>query len=444
MMGKTDRPARMRQIVVALALMLLAACGGSPSSGSSGGSSGGSSSSSGGTVTLSNFTAVTVDAGPAALDVGPNAYTATNIPYVTVTVCAPGSTTNCQTIDHVLLDTGSTGLRLEASVLNSSLLSGLTTQLDPAGNGVGECYEYVDNYVFGSVRVGDFTIGGESVSSMPLQVIGDTTGGFGTVPNSCSSSGGSNMNTVQALGANGIIGVGLAPIDCGQTCNTAGGAGGAIYYDCPASGCANVVSRAATTTAPYQQLPNPVAAFAVDNNGTVMSLPSVAPAGVVSVTGTIYFGIGTETNNALGSATVLPTDDYGYVTATYNGTALPNSFLDSGSNYYYFVDNSITQCTETGYTGFYCPSSALSLTPTISGHGGGTASAAFTLYNTYTEPAATSNAVPGIGANPNTLSFSQPITNSFDFGLPFFFGRNVYTAISGRQAGSTTGPYFAF
>lgn len=435
---------------MAMVLLLLAACSGGGSTipsgnSSSGGSSGGSSSSSsGGTTPLTNFTTVTIDAGPAALNVGPDAYTATNIPYVTVTVCAPGSTSNCQTIDHILLDTGSTGLRLEAAVLNPALLAGLTTQTDPAGNGVAECYEFVDNYVFGSVRMGDMTIGGESVSSIPMQVIGDTSGGFATVPNACSSSGGTNMNTVQALGANGMIGVGLAPVDCGSTCVHSNGGGGAIYYDCPASGCADVVARAANTSAPFEQLPNPVAAFPIDNNGTILSLPSVAPTGVVTLTGTLYFGIGTQTNNALGSATVLPANAYGEITATYNGTNLSSSFLDSGSNDYFFIDTGIPECTEANYKGYYCPASPLSLSPTLSGYRSGSASAAFTLYNAYTEPGATSNAVPGIGANPNDLAFSQPIANSFDFGLPFFYGRNVYTAISGRAAGGVVGPYFAF
>ena len=438
------------QIVAALALLLVAACSGgsatpTPNGGSSTTSSGGaSSSSSGGTGPLTNFTTVTVDAGPAALNVGANAYTATNIPYVTVTICAPGSTTNCQTIDHVLLDTGSTGLRLEASVLNAGLLGALTPELDPAGNGIGECYEFVDNYVFGSVRVGDFTIGGESVAALPMQVIGDTTGGFGTVPNACSSSGGTNMNTVQALGANGIIGVGLGAVDCGSNCTRASGSGGAIYYDCPATGCSGLVSRVASTTAPFEQLPNPVVGFPVDNNGTILSLPAVAPGGVATLTGTLYFGIGTQTNNALGAANVLLANSYGEITATYNGTPLTSSFLDSGSNNYYFIDNAITTCTQANYTGYYCPASPLSLAPTLTGSRGGSASAAFTLYNAYTEPLSTSNAVPGIGANPNLLGFSQPITNSFDFGLPFFFGRNVYTAIQGRTAGGTAGPYFAF
>ncbi len=62
-----------------------------------------------------NTATVTVDAGPAALASGPDGYSAFNQPYVTVTVCAPGSTSNCQTIDHVLLDTGSVGLRLLAA-----------------------------------------------------------------------------------------------------------------------------------------------------------------------------------------------------------------------------------------------------------------------------------------------------------------------------------------
>jgi hypothetical protein len=34
--------------------------------------------------------------------------------------------------------------------------------------------------------------------------------------------------------------------------------------------------------------------------------------------------------------------------------------------------------------------------------------------------------------------------DSFDFGLPFFFGRTVYTAIEGQPTPGGTGPYVAF
>ena len=46
---------------------------------------------------------------------------AINTAYTTVTVCAPGSTSNCQTIDHIQVDTGSSGLRILSEVLTITL-----------------------------------------------------------------------------------------------------------------------------------------------------------------------------------------------------------------------------------------------------------------------------------------------------------------------------------
>ena len=37
-----------------------------------------------------------------------------------------------------------------------------------------------------------------------------------------------------------------------------------------------------------------------------------------------------------------------------------------------------------------------------------------------------------------------PAFPGFDWGLPFFYGRSVYTAIAGHTAGSAIGPYFAY
>ncbi len=443
--------------VLSLAL-LLAACGGGGGGGgvSSSSGSGGASNPSGGStttpppVTLSNFTTLTVDAGPAALDTGPNAYTQDDVAYVSVTICAPGSTTNCQTIDHVEVDTGSVGLRIFGSVINSSLLGALPNETDTSSNPVGECYAYVDGYVFGSVRQADFTVGGEKVASMPFQVMADG-GAFANAPTSCSSGGGTNLNTVQAFGANGIIGIGTTATDCGGSCEINGQSGAAIYYDCPTSGCASIIARNAATTAPFQQLPNPVAAMSTDNNGTLISLPAPASTGQASLTGTIYFGIGTQTNNGLGSAQVLTVTTSasnlgpGILTATYNGKTLDNSFLDTGSNAYYFVDSSITLCTASGFSGFYCPAAPLSLSPSLQGLNNVTASGAFTLYNAQTVLAGTNTAAPGLGVNSSQLgSGFATYPNSFDFGLPFFFGRNVYTAIEGRTAGAYTGPFVAF
>ncbi|GAA0320819.1 DUF3443 domain-containing protein [Sphingomonas oligophenolica] len=437
-----------RTILALWAICLLAACsggGGTPTSTPT--STPSSPPSSGGTPVVNSAT-VTFDAGPAELNVGPGAYTAFNEPYVSIKICAPGSTTNCQTIDHIILDTGSVGLRILQPVINQSLLSALPAQTDPSGNAVGECYMYVNSYVFGSVRQADFSIAGEKVANMPFHAIADA-GVFSNVPASCSSGGGTNITTVKAFGANGILGIGTTPTDCGPIC-AAGNTTGAAYYDCPASGCSAIIARAVSTTAPFQQLPNPVAAFATDNNGTVLVLPSVAPAGAVSMTGTIYFGIGTQANNALGSQTVLPVTTStnrlgaGLLTAIYNGKSLTQSFLDSGSNDYYFIDTSLPACSDTNLSAFYCPTTSMLLSPTLTATNGTMVNAAFTLYNPMTTTAGSSNVAPGLGVNPTLVQPPLQFANSFDFGVPFFFGRSVYTAIEGRSAGGTQGPYIAF
>jgi len=438
--------------------LALAACGqgggaGGTSSSTAGGGSTVSSAPASGTATppapLTNFATIAIDGGPAALAVGTKAYTAVNTPYVSVTLCAPGSTTNCQTIDHVLVDTGSVGLRIFASVINASLLGALPLEMDPNSNPVGACYGFVDGYVFGAVRQADFQVGGETVANIPIMAIADA-GVFSTVPSSCSSGGGTNLSSVQAFGANGVMGIGVTATDCGRACTAPGGYGAATYYDCPNTGCGAIIARASSASAPFQQLPNPVAAMSLDNNGTIISLPAAPNTGQATMTGTLFFGIGTQTNNALGSATVLITTTssssagVGLLTATYNGTSLDESFLDSGSNVYFFIDQAIPTCTQSQLKGYYCPTSSETLSPTLQGQNGVSVSAAFTLNNAQMLVSTNYAVLPGIGGNPNLVGTLNAYPRSFDFGLPFFYGRNIFTAIEGRSAGGFTGPYFAY
>ena len=92
-------------------LLLLSGCGG----GGGGGSS---------AIIQANVLPLTVDPGPG---------NGVNHLFASVTICAPGSNINCQTVDHVLVDTGSTGLRIMASALSLSL----ATELDVNNNAVG-------------------------------------------------------------------------------------------------------------------------------------------------------------------------------------------------------------------------------------------------------------------------------------------------------------------
>jgi hypothetical protein len=124
------------------------------------------------------------------------------------------------------------------------------------------------------------------------------------------------------------------------------------------------------------------------------------------------------------------------MTTIFNGQSLPASFIDSGSNAIYFDDSNITQCSSQGLSGFYCPSDTVNLSASMQLAGNGTVSESFSVGNlAMMNPAFT--ALPEIAG-------TNPTPQSFDWGLPFFYGRRVATAIQGYQTSVGTGPYIAF
>ncbi len=81
-----------------------------------------------------------------------------------VTVCAPGSSTNCQTIDNILVDTRSWGLRPISSVLSPAL--SLPQQFDASGNPLLECAQFAEGFSWGPVKLVDMQIAGEQAKSL--------------------------------------------------------------------------------------------------------------------------------------------------------------------------------------------------------------------------------------------------------------------------------------
>jgi hypothetical protein len=418
--------AMMRASRAALGMILCVlaiSCGGGGGGGDASGlgsSGSGSSTSGSGSSTGSNVT-------PAVVDAGPNNDSVNEL-YVSVTVCVPGSTTNCQTIDNVEVDTGSYGLRILSSALKLSL------PVETLANGASllECTPFVQGYSWGPVALASVQVGGEIASSVPVQVIGGSN--LPSVPANCMGMG-TAVDTVAGFGANAILGVGPFAQDCGSGC--AAVAVG-TYYAC--SGTSACVASAVPLSA---QVQNPVSVFPIDNNGVIVQLPSVPAAGAATVSGYLIFGIDTETNNvsdASGTETVLTVDDEGYLTVTFNGQMASQSFIDSGTNGIYFNDSALTVCTESGLTDFYCPSATLSFNATLTGANGVTAGAPFSV----------ASALDLLNNNPTFTAFANlggtypGSTSSFDFGLPFFYGRRVATAIEGNATTVGTGPYFAF
>jgi hypothetical protein len=266
------------------------------------------------------------------------------------------------------------------------------------------------------------------------------------VPDSCT---GTIQDTVETVGANGILGIGPFLQDCGVACEEALGPSSqnpGLYYACSsaaAGGCTE------TAVPGRDQLSHPVAGFAVDNNGTIVELPAIPAAGAPTVAGSLVFGIGTESNNRLGTATVLTLDDFGGLRTIYPvGGPSYESFIDSGSNALYFLDSGtsgIPTCPAPD-SAFYCPPTTLELKAETVGQDGVSRQTNFAVANADTLFASASYFAFADLAGPIELPASttgDPGT-LFDWGLPFFYGKRIFTAIEGRQTTAGAGPFQAY
>jgi len=426
-----------------ISLLALAGCGGSNSSAAK-------------TTVVSNTATLTAGSGPTGGIV--------NGLYVTVTVCQHGTTT-CATINNVQVDTGSIGLRLAQGTLGSVTL---TPILVNNASPLEQCTQYGDtSYSWGPMELADVQIGGETASNIPVQLLGQisapasppsatnpTAGGVSCLettpnPNLLGTPPG-NEDTVATLGANGILGIGGFIFDCGNSCTTVSFTVGYPYYICPNGTCQAVGVPTA------DQIVNPVAQFiGSDNNGVMITLPSVPSSGAVSVSGTMNFGIATRTDNALGNAVIYALDPCGnFPTVNFGGnpytdTACNNTgtgmggFLDTGSTALFVSDANtlksfgISDCASgTAGFGLYCVSGG---TATLSGVNlvgfGGVGSATISLNindaTTLLSPNNNNAVFNDLGGDSVTGGGGSPSTDSWDLGLPFFLGRTVFVGIAG-------------
>ncbi len=377
--------------------------------GSCGGGGGGS-----GTIPVApavgaNQLLVTIEQNPA---IPASVNVTANIPYVTVTVCNLSS--QCATVDHVVLDTGSYGLR----VLQGAL-GGLSLPVDAATGGtqLAECAHFLDGHIWGAVSHATLQLGGETTSSLPIQVIGAST--LPAAPADCASAG-SDVGSLQALGGNGLLGVGQFIAD------------GQAYYACTASGCTSLSPPPASA-----QVSNPVPFVnSADNNGIVLQMPSIPTSGAGVSYGVLSLGAGTQADNALSGYTALAADSGGDITITVQGVAYPGSFLDSGSNFSFASLSGVP----TDANGNYTPASLLNLPITLSTSSGAS-------------PPGSLNSQMYVGDYSsmdfsryvafNDLAAQVPSTSPVDLGLPFFYGRSVAYVIQGMSSPLGSGPLYA-
>ena len=336
-----------------------------------------------------------------------------NIPFVSVRVCTPG-TSDCRTIDNILVDTGSTGLRLLSSAMSGLALPAQTTTGSPV---TLECAQFLSFVTWGPVKLADIYLGSNKAPTVPLQLIADPA--YPVVPSGCAAAGPVAAG-ISDIHANGILGIGVFVND------------GQRYYNCAPT---TPQTRCSVVLAAAQQVQNPVAALDTDNNGVVLQLPAIGATGSRQVDGTLILGVGTRDNNQLGDARVIQTDSRGYFSTIYKGVTLTNSFIDSGSNGLYFADATLPDCPGS-LSGFYCPTTTQNLSATVRLRSGTTETINFTVGNASSLLASSSFAYNNLAGGLASASF--------DWGLPFYFGRRVFSVIEGRSSVAGVGPLVAY
>ena len=239
------------------------------------------------------------------------------------------------------------------------------------------------------------------------------------------------MQTPKTFGANGVIGIGVFAQDCGSYCAQVAD----NYFYQTSSG------WSATPIPVTQQLQNPVTLFSQDNNGTILSMNAMTSTSANYVAGTLIFGVDTQLNNVSANTNTILLDSEGYLTTQFNYNTYANSFIDSGSNGDFFNVNAhfpisaLVQCSDS--SGFYCPVTQQTFNAAISGQTGSTSNVNITFK---VDNAKNLYGTAGIAAI-NNLAGTGGDYSSFDWGLPFFYGRSVYNVVSGQKTTKGTGPY---
>lgn len=385
-----------------------------------------------------NAVPMCVDNGPIDPASGQNV-NAVNRPFVTIRLCVPGSTTRCVNVNHMLIDTGSTGIRVAVPSLSSRIeLPAVTTR---SGAPVAECMHFVSGWTWGSLNRADVYIGGMVARNMPIQMMdssnrnptlgGNGGGAFPDVPTACSAPTGNfqttpvnrNVAPVAAIGANGILGVGVWPNDALLDFDQ--------YFVCNTGVCVatNDLDPGDRPSHPSMHLPS-------FSGGVALQTPPISSSGGRNVAGQLTFGVASLPSGI----NRLVLDASGTFTTIVNGQVYPYSYIDSGTTSLFFDFNAtrIPECRL--IAGIYCPASSLRFTATQSDNAGNNNGVAFNVINLEDlildgfEPHGLNNV-----AGPTYDSLNPRVPQRFAWGFAFFYGRTVYSLMLGTPLGGTYG-----
>jgi hypothetical protein len=342
-----------------------------------------------------------------------------NMPCVSVQICDTSNPTICATVDNVLLDTGSYGLRVFASALPQAFVQqNLHQILNSSNQPIAEIVNYGDGDCnWGPVVSGLIKMDATDItSSIPLQLVDSS---YLNNPFGCSTN-------PQEFGSNGILGVGPYPDDSstGQ------------YY----------IYNGQSGSLPYspiesQVVKNPVAYLSnlTSRKGITIALPQIGNYGGYNAVGYMTFGV----NSAIVNSHIYPISPQGIlpITMPTSVNELANiqyGFLDTGSNGLFFITPTLASYV---CNGWYCPPETLNFNATNLDVGNVPVPTEFSIINAYTLFNTTNNnAASNLGGRIDDPEFTPFI----DYGLPFFFGKQVQICFDGSTCNGRAGPYWSF
>jgi len=351
--------------------------------------------------------------------------TVANMLYTTLTICDANS--NCQTIDHIQVDTGSGGLRIFSQALTTVGL----TQILSNGTPLAVCESFASGNAWGPVQTATVKLASEPAITIPVQMI-DATFGAQSLPSPCNIG---TWSSPMDIHANGILGIDVGRADSG------------VYFTCDANTCME-------STSPSQRVTNPVLALPVDNNGVIINLPVIPDNGQATAYGELILGIDTTWNNdpkkySAGNpikTVKLDAFDPFFASTTAGTTGSTNKLsfssfaVDSGSTAYFFSDSTIPFCSALSTAigiGPYCPGNPKNFAVWVTGNDANLWNFQLWIRDATMLTATGNLAFNDLGANGGMPDF-------FIAGLPFFYGKQVYLGYATKSSTLGDGPLYGY
>lgn len=228
-----------------------------------------------------------------------------NQPFVSLEICQPDLTA-CVTLNKVLVDTGSFGLRIFESALNGLTPTAITHQ----GGELRQCAGFGSGYTLGRVVKVGLKMAGASARDLPIQVIETSPS---AAPNDCATTGSAQFTAKEQVGGNAILGIGPLASDSG--------AGLRVRYYVRNANQNTLLSQVPSDLA----VANPIGRLDQHANGAVLEFPAADTNGNFTLSGSLILGLNTAANNVTTGVTFLRVNDSARLWGSVGGGEVPES-----------------------------------------------------------------------------------------------------------------------